>query len=415
MTKAFVILLNIFYRYQKDQAWIIEDFSLELISGEVLLIEGSNGVGKTTLLKIIGGVIPEYRGGDFLGKRNWLDPNNSRVAAVFHGVDDAFIHSTPLQELTFTMESIENDTSVIENQVNEMIRKFSMQPYINRNIDQLSSGERQMLNLAVAFIQRPALLLLDEPFAHLDQEHISMVQRHLSQSVSDFHSTVVVVDHQLETWKKMKPRRIHLKSTEDILLHANQVQNKINTAKTPILSAQNLEFAYGNKKVIQDFNIELRSGEIIAIEGENGSGKTTLMNLLIQSFKPNAGVISLAKKLKMRMLTRPTIHNFFSMKIKDEFEIQGVDSFHFLLPEHLINRFVFDLSSGELSKTALEIHLQNNCDILILDEPFLHLDQKSKHRLMQILIELRNGGMSIIYTAHPNQNEPMIADRRLSL
>lgn len=412
MTKILASLQNLSYRYRTVDSWAIQDFNFDLVSGELYLIRGSNGSGKTTLLKLLAGIIPSYYGGDVSGKISFCEDTLEKIGIALHGIENSFIHSTPYQEVAFIIES-KHPNSDVEAATNEIIKKFELQSFAQDNIDDLSSGQRQLLNVALAFAHQPRLILLDEPFAHLDGPKIEIVKRNIENQADTDDCAIVIIDHEIRAWNK--------KTSEIFMDVKNPTPSPMNlpekqmTNSAILLEARSISFSYGHDAIITDFSSIFRSGECVAIQGAVGTGKTTLLKLLRQLKKPQRGEVVASSNVKLQLLIRPVLQNFFSRKIGEELGKGLEHAICFFDTKYYSDRYVFDVSQGELSKIAMEMLFQNQNDVVFLDEPFLFLDSNSRQLLMYKLTELRNQGACIVYSTHGEKCDLDIADRTIQL
>lgn len=185
--------------------------------------------------------------------------------------------------------------------------------------------------------------------------------------------------------------------------------------------ARNISYHYGDKKVLTDFSFEVHEGDFVLLEGDNGTGKTTLLSLLARLKKPSSGTIEnnfekigYLSQLDARekhpipfsvyeilSMSLPGFNFFFKKK---NTAIEAVLS-AFELNECEKKR-LSELSGGQQEKVRLAATLLKNPDLLLLDEPTSGMDEKSRIKSEQILMDLHREGKTIILVSHIPGNLP---------
>lgn len=414
-------LTNIRYQYSNREQPIIQDLSVKIEKGDVLLLEGNNGSGKTTMLRILAGISPKFTGGILTGQRMHLNQpydeiDASRFGMLFQGNDHQFIQSRVEQEILYTLETKNQDERVIDQKFKSIVQDFHLQHLLNREIQTLSSGETQLLKLALAFIFRPDVILLDEPLSHLDPYWQSLTLKTLLELKQKYDLTYVIAEHQVHPWKIFGSslKNFSLSEKKSTVL----VDPKTNVKKTDgkvIVELKEIELSYNNKIIIPNLSQKIFEGQCIVISGSNGSGKTSLLNVLMGHIQPVRGKVVEISELKKGFLTNPTIENFFSMSVSDELKLSGVHENTFFELKNLINSFVFDLSQGEQRKVALSLLNNSFLNLVLLDEPFLHLDSEASQNLINFIQFLKKSNIAVIVTAHDHELLREIADQQWSL
>ena len=177
------------------------------------------------------------------------------------------------------------------------------------------------------------------------------------------------------------------------------------------IEIKNLSFSYGGGKIFDDFNLNIKRGEKIAIVGESGAGKTTLLYLLMKLFEPDSGKIAVNGKIAASTFT----NYIFSSSIRENFKIlhENITGEEILASLKIVrlDNFNIDanigedganLSGGERNRLQIALAVAKNADILILDEPTAGLDKKSAEKLIENLIEATKNRTLIIITHDSN-------------
>lgn len=177
----------------------LDDFSIEIFQGELLVLLGPSGCGKTTALNILAGLETPTSGEVLFGDRivNNLPADKREISMVFQGVG-LYPHLNVLQNISFALRLQKIPENIIRERVNDVVQILGITPLTNRRINELSGGERQRVAIAKALVRRPYLFLLDEPFSSLDAD----LRRELRSEIVRIHqqlgTTMVFVTHDQE-------------------------------------------------------------------------------------------------------------------------------------------------------------------------------------------------------------------------
>tara|TARA_B100000401_G_scaffold431652_1_gene367979 strand:+ start:592 stop:1215 length:624 start_codon:yes stop_codon:yes gene_type:complete len=168
MDNQLVTLKNVSYTINKN--FILKNISLEITRNKPTAIMGMNGAGKTTLLKILAGIYKPTRG-NVLFNPPYL--KNTKISYLFqhHIFLDRTVFNNLLHSLTFTNDDNKNHISMI----NDYLSKFNLIKYSNSHINELSSGERQLVSIIRTLLIDSDIFFLDEPFNNLDQNYRELV------------------------------------------------------------------------------------------------------------------------------------------------------------------------------------------------------------------------------------------------
>ena len=167
------------YRYPGDTEWSLRDLHFAVSPGERVLVAGASGSGKSTLCRAAVGLIPHFHGGDFRGqvRADGLDTRETpvhqlfgHVGLAFQNTDAQLFNQTVEAELTYGLESLGLSSPEIERRLAWSSDLVELGPLLDRRPHTLSGGEKQRVVLGAILALRPRLLLLDEPFTHLDPE-----------------------------------------------------------------------------------------------------------------------------------------------------------------------------------------------------------------------------------------------------
>jgi NitT/TauT family transport system ATP-binding protein len=183
--------------HQHGARRVLDDISLELARGEILTIVGPSGTGKTTLLRLLGGLTPATRGAVRVNGA-LIDGPPAGVVIVFQDYSHALLQwRTVGRNVAFGLEG-RLPRGEIEGRVRDALRLVRLEAHADDYPWQLSGGMQQRVQIARALALRPAVLLMDEPFAALDAMTKATLQDELLQVREQTGSSVVFVTHDIE-------------------------------------------------------------------------------------------------------------------------------------------------------------------------------------------------------------------------
>lgn len=345
---------NLSFAYKGSKTNIIDDISFSVNRGDFLILYGSSGCGKTTLLKLMKKEIaPDgkmkghiyYKGTDI----SKLDDRQSasEIGYVMQNPDGQIVTDKVYRELAFGLENLGESDSVIKRKTAEISSVFGINKWFHNDTATLSGGQKQLLNLASVMIMSPDLLLLDEPVSQLDPFSASAFIEMLVRFNREYGVTVIISEHNLEgifsyadtiaVLDKAKIRYLGVPRTccgffakeapivQGMPIPARIYQrfgikaacpidvreartflrrycpNFVRKLEKPVrfnnnsfaVELENIYFRYDRKSpdIINDLNLKVRKGEIYAVVGGNGCGKTTLLALIAGQIKTYSGKI----------------------------------------------------------------------------------------------------------------------------
>jgi len=351
---------NLTFSYPKSERRVLDNVSFAIEEGEFCVLCGATGSGKSTLLRLCKREIApvgQASGRILLRKTptEQLSPKDAamRIGFVCQQPDQQIVCDKVWHELAFGLENLGLSQGEIARRVAEMASYLGIEPWYDKQINELSGGQKQLLNLASVMVMHPDLLILDEPTSQLDPIAAAEFLHTLKKINRDFSLTVLIAEHRLEELVPMCDKLIVLKNggllgadtphalmpriAKDSALLASmptaaRVACAIGEQSYPLsvkdgremlaryegrnrtlpeiapkqgcpkaLELKNVHFRYARElpDVINDLSLTLYKGETLCVLGGNGSGKSTMLSLAAGVHKPYAGSISVfGKKLK---------------------------------------------------------------------------------------------------------------------
>ncbi len=325
-----LIVQDLTFRYRDRESPSIRDISFELAAGQILLVAGASGCGKTTLARCINGLIPRSYKGEVIGRillegqetSGWqLARISERVGTVLQDPERQILGSRVVNEVAFGLENLALPRREILERVDRAMIHLGISRLRERETFSLSGGEKQKLALAGVLAMRPSVLLLDEPLASLDPAS-ALETLMLVRQLADEGMAVILIEHRVEDVLKIRPdealflddgrvryrgrvdglqaavdyRQVKLPAAMIIARAANDpppppTRTLPDGGKGETLVAfEGVRFAYPNgPEVLHGVDLRIQRGDVIAVLGANGAGKTTLVKHAIGLHKPTAG------------------------------------------------------------------------------------------------------------------------------
>ena len=212
---------NVSLIYPNSETTVFENVTFQVNEGEFLLLIGATGIGKSTVLKLMNGLVPHHTGGILSGDIS-VDGISTRsvkpgelahlIGIVGQNPLHGFVTDIVEEEIAFAMESLAIDESAMRKRVEEVLDLLALTPLRKRSIATLSGGEQQRVAIASALVMAPKILLLDEPTSALDPIAAEEVLAILQRIVHDLGITVVIAEHRLERVIHYAERIIYIES-----------------------------------------------------------------------------------------------------------------------------------------------------------------------------------------------------------
>lgn len=335
---------NVSYKYPSRDDFALKSININIKKGEFVILSGTTGCGKTTLLKCLNGIIPNESTGEFYGnvficglntRENPIRVLAQKVGMVFQNPDEQIFSTMVLDEVAFGLENLCFKEEEILERVNWALEKVGMKDFINSSTSALSGGQKQRVALASVLALKPEILVLDEPISQLDPKGAEEVLG-VIKKLSDEGMTIILVEHRLHEVISWADRVIIINEGEIKLdCVAKEVNNHLELFKelglrTPkktdinfkflLNKRENIEdnklsleyenrekaveikdvfFSYEKKKrrrnpskwILKGVNLNIYKGEILGVLGNNGSGKSTLMHHIAGLNKPHEGSV----------------------------------------------------------------------------------------------------------------------------
>lgn len=198
---------NLSFRYPGTEKRAVDSIDLSVNDGEFIVVCGESGCGKTTLLRLLKRELAPAgeKSGNIFYRGTRQEELDGRTAAaeigyVLQNPDNQIVTDKVWHELAFGLENIGVPTEVIRRRVGEMASYFGIQEWFRKKTDELSGGQKQLLNLASVMVMQPKILILDEPTSQLDPIAASDFISTLKKLNRELGLTVILVEHRLRRY-----------------------------------------------------------------------------------------------------------------------------------------------------------------------------------------------------------------------
>ena len=212
------------FKYKGGSDYSLKDINLKIKKGECILLCGRSGCGKSTLLKLMNGIIPEFYDGDISGSvmvngmNTFTTPIyklSKDVGSVFQNPKTQFYTTNTTDEIAFGLENYGLERAEINKKIEEVKNIFNLEALMNRNIFELSGGEKQKIAIASAYALDPDILVFDEPSSSLDIDYMRELSK-IIEKLKAVGKTIIIAEHRLWYLKSVADRAIYLENGEII-------------------------------------------------------------------------------------------------------------------------------------------------------------------------------------------------------
>ena len=439
------------FQYAEEKIPALRQTGGSIPKGRCVVLCGGSGCGKSTLLRCINGLIPQFYEGELKGfcRLNGQDTAGLSIgeigelaASVFQDPRSQFFTVNSSNEVAFGLENHGVPQEEIRRRVDEAFSVFHLERLKDRNVYELSSGERQLISILSAWAMDTDIFLLDEPTANIDFAATQQL-KNILLALKAQGKTLLLSEHRLyylagiadEYWgmasgelkekytaeeaKALSQERLHALSLRTLDLDKIDVPERAQLPEAPTaLSVSDIRYTYakGADPILTGLSFSVLEHEIVGLVGANGCGKTTIGKLIAGLYKPSGGTVSLfgktqkQKQLQKQVLfimqeaefqffTNSVLHELqYGHTVTPEFEERTEKLLKSMGMWECRDRHPFSLSGGQMQKLTLMIAYLSDKPFIVLDEPTAGQDAESLERCAALIREMRREKTVLIIT-----------------
>jgi energy-coupling factor transport system ATP-binding protein len=344
-----IALKNLSFKYHSNLPPVLNNVNLQINPGEKVIIVGKNGAGKSTLSKVLSGLVPGVDRGImdgeyfFEGKEigTWSRKEIVRkISILFQDFEAQLVCSSVKEEMLFYLMNLGADFQQAEVEAMKIARRFDVADLLERDIHELSGGEKQKIALFCLLTINPAVLILDEPFTDIEPASQKFIAGFLGSDA--FGGALILFEQSLDYYRYFEriivlhdgavlydgdagvvcKRDLLEKAGLDVpglykvfqsnapvsmsdmqarIAQSYEFDDGVYAALTqeapeksmPIIEVKDLSFNYKGQPdyALKNINMTIRQGDFLVLLGPNGSGKTTLTKCIAGILKPTSGTV----------------------------------------------------------------------------------------------------------------------------
>lgn len=422
--KNAVELKNVSFSYDGSKK-ILENINLSIPYGSISLLAGPSGEGKSTIMNIISGIIPNLIDGELSGEvkidgedvsKKKLGDICRKVGIVLQNPDSQIIQKSVEDEIAFGLENLGIKEKRIKKQIDIVTKLMELSPASESR--KLSLGQKQRLIIASILAMGQRIILLDEPLSSIDTAQGIKILKTL-EALKKANYSILIVEHRLDILLPFVDKIYHIenktlqeiKNKEEYLFSQSvQIEDTQDdyVSDENIFEVRNVSYKVKKKVILDDMSFDIPKGKKTLILGENGCGKTTITQIIARLLKQSEGKINqkLDPKFKEKkrgsrkwfkkvgyifqnpdyQLFMPTVKKELSFSSKDSAYIDEIATLFDI--KKLYDRHPQSLSEGEKRRASIAAIMAGKPDVVILDEPTVGQDYKHLKQMVDVLNEI---------------------------
>ncbi|MEA4954309.1 MAG: ATP-binding cassette domain-containing protein [Pseudoflavonifractor sp.] len=448
------------FAYFADRRAVLPGLTAEFDPGEITVLTGASGCGKSTLLYLAAGAYPHSAGVVRRGRVtvDGVEPGTlappercKLVGMMFQNPELQFCMDTVKNELVFCLENIRTPPKEIGTRLDEALDFCGIFHLKERTLLSLSGGERQKVMLACLTALEPRWLLLDEPFANIDDASARAIAAKLRQLHRERGVGILAVDHRLDNWleaadtvrvmegglvgrQRMEPARLTPETLEALgVIVPGRSYSPALVPAVPgevVLELREITLSHQKHPILKGVNASFRAGCIYAVVGESGCGKSSLFGALsgLYSYKGQALLegrelrrLRRADLGKLGFVTQNPQDQFVGDTVREEITVGlrhdpgAAEKSEAILRKIGLWRYrdisPYLLSQGQQRRLGVAALMAYPCKVLVCDEPTYAQDRNNTRAIMDALCrQAREHGVALLFSTHDRQLAKDYAD-----
>lgn len=442
----------------------VRGLSLRIDRGECVLLCGASGCGKTTVVRLVNGLIPHFFEGKLGGtvRVNGMDTQETEIATLFDAVGTVFqnprtqfFNADVDSEIVFGLENRGIARAQLCARLDDVTEELHLQALRGRSVFELSGGEKQKVAFSSVYASDSDVLVFDEPSSNLDMKSIEELAK-LMRTAKGKGKTILIAEHRIwylmdivdrviylqdgvivsdmpiEGFRKLSERDMRSRGLRSRYLAALQPEATVrSSASGNVLSLENVSVRLGGNEVLKSISFQANAGEIVAIAGANGAGKTTLARAICGLANDVSGTVRWnglplnrrVRRKKAYMVMQDVGHQLFSDSVMEECRLGIKDPDRDVIESALRrvdllackDRHPLSLSGGQMQRLAVAVSEVCGKDLLVFDEPTSGLDLRSMEEVGGLVRVLADQGKILLIITHDIEFMMRICTRILVL
>lgn len=438
---------------------VITNIDTQIPKGQVVLLCGESGSGKTTFTRLVNGLIPDFYEGELNGSIvvGGKDTSTAElyelapfVGSVFQDPKSQFYTLATDTEIVFACENLGMEKTEILNRFDKAVTELNVESLLGKSLFALSGGEKQKIACACVDALLPELCVLDEPTSNLDIPSIHDLKK-IFLKWKHQGKTIVVAEHHLSWLKGIADRILYFKDgiiAEDMEAEcfwqkseqelqgmglrpsgAFIPQRIMNSDDLEYIKFKNIKVSYSKKNILDMESFQVPKGKVIAILGNNGSGKTTFARWLCGLVKKSKGSLFYeGKEYRGKqcidlcyMVMQDVNHQLFSESVLSEVLLgsRGLQKENSELVEKILQELdlsiykddhPMSLSGGQRQRVAIATAIVSQKDIIVYDEPTSGLDYRHMKQVARNIDDLSRKGKTQFIITHDSELAQVCCD-----
>jgi len=458
------------WTYPHAAAPSLRDLSLRVRPGELVVLCGASGSGKSTALRLLNGLVPHFHDdGVLVGAVTVdgivtagaeLDELGLVTGSVLQHPRRQFFADTVAEELAFAMENFGVPPERIRARVEEEVGRLAAHLPIGQSLQRLSGGQQQQVAIAAATAHGPRILLLDEPSSNLSADAVDRLVATL-RALKERGVTIVVAEHRLRYLGGLADRVLVLRdgavavewdaaafrAVRDEELAREGLRGAVRPVELPALPAAGASVArpvpaaevpggalelegircrLGGRVVLDLERVAFPVGSVTAIRGVNGAGKTTLARV-VTGLQRGTGRVRLdgrtlglrARQRASAIVMQDVQRQLFTESVAAEIDLAGGDRGSDVLAEldldALAERHPLALSGGQQQRLVVAAVRLAGRRVVVFDEPSSGVDRRHLRSISDQIRHVAADGAVVLLVSHDEDLLALAADRELRL
>lgn len=458
------------------EGWTLAVEEFVVPAGNLVLVSGPTGSGKSTLLHALSGLHTHFDDGELHGfarvggvDRRTVPPRETAcfIGVVLQNPRIGFASETVADEIGFAPTARGVVASIVAARVAEAATRVGVTALLGRDIRALSAGEATLVAIAAALVERPRILLVDEPLADLDREARLRIRTLLDSLAHEHGVCVVVAEHRVGELAAVADARFELRDGRVVrvatgagLAPAGEDASSDDRAAATTgaatgaarsgvearLEARGIHVVLGGRVAVDEASIDLCAGEIVALAGPNGAGKSTLLLALALPKATGAvrvygidvarlrrrarrAAVALVPEASDDLLCATSAEEECRRADREAGAPSGTTRARFLAflgadgatgegsatAARLLASHPRDLSTGERRCLAIAIQLAADASVLLIDEPTRGLDARSRSLVAAALRTAAGEGRAVAIATHDHAFASELAERTIEM